>query len=82
VPPSDDTAQVRFGLRVTIRREGGPEQSFVVVGQDEADPRQGLLSYVAPLARALIGREVGEVVSVGASETEIVRIETVPDEPG
>ncbi len=71
---------VRFGCRVTIEREGGKSkaarrQTFAIVGEDEADPAAGTLSYVAPLAKALIGKEVGDVVKVGDGEAEIVAIE-------
>jgi transcription elongation GreA/GreB family factor len=79
--PPQDCDSVRFGCRVTISRDGGPdskgarEQTFTIVGEDEADPTTGTLSYVAPLAHALIGKEVGDVVKVGSGEAEIVRIE-------
>jgi transcription elongation GreA/GreB family factor len=78
-PPSDCEI-VRFGCRVTISREspdgkGAREQSFVIVGEDEADPAAGSLSYASPLARALMGASVGEVVAAGQGEAEVVRIE-------
>ena len=73
--PPGDCSQVRFGCRVTIERDDGRTQTFRIVGEDEADPAEGTISYVAPLARALIGKEVGDVVRVGASEAEIVAID-------
>lgn len=79
VPPADRADEVHFGLRVTIERDDGRRQSFRIVGQDEADPAAGLLSYVSPLARALMGRRVGEVVPAGSGEAEIVAIETESD---
>src|SRR5918998_1557831 len=60
VPPAGDTDEVRFGLRVTIERDDGRTQSFRIVGQDEADPANGLLLYVSPLARALLGKHIGD----------------------
>jgi transcription elongation GreA/GreB family factor len=81
VPPAEDASQVRFGLRVTIERDDGHTQSFRIVGQDEADPAKGLLSYVSPLARALLGKRVGDTVPVGSGDAEIVAIDTVPDGP-
>lgn len=80
VPPVTDTDTVRFGLRVTIERDDGRQQTFHIVGLDEADPTQGLLSYAAPLAAALIGKSVGDTVTTGQGEAEIVKIETVPDD--
>jgi transcription elongation GreA/GreB family factor len=74
-PPPSDADVVRFGSRVTIERDEGRKQTFVIVGEDEADPTKGTLSYVSPLARALIGREVGDVARVGEGEAEIVKIE-------
>ena len=70
-----DTSEVRFGASVTIRRDDGREQTFRIVGEDEADPAAETLSYVAPLARALIGKEVGDTVKIGPSEAEILKIE-------
>ena len=81
VPPVTDTETVRFGLRVTIERNDGRRQTFRIVGQDETDPANGLLSYVAPLALALTGKSVGETVTVAQGEAEIVKIEAVPDDP-
>jgi transcription elongation GreA/GreB family factor len=74
-PPPSDCNQVRFGCTVTIERDDGRTQTFRIVGEDEADPAEGRISYIAPLARALIGKEAGDVVKVGASEAEIVKIE-------
>ena len=74
VPPPTDTTEVRFGARVTIVRDDGREQSFRIVGEDEADPARGTISHVSPLARALFGKAVGDVVSVGKGEAEIREI--------
>lgn len=75
VAEPEDPGEVRFGTRVTIERPDGRRQTFRIVGEDEADPANGTLSYVAPLARALIGKEVGEWVRAGADEVEIVAID-------
>jgi transcription elongation GreA/GreB family factor len=74
VPDADDTTQVRFGGTVTIVRDDGREQTFRIVGEDEADPARGTLSHASPLARALFGKTVGEVVPAGNGQAEIVRI--------
>jgi len=74
VPPPTDTAHVRFGARVTFKREDGRRQSYRIVGEDEANPAKGSLSYVSPLAQALMGKEVGDVVPVGQTTAEIIEI--------
>jgi len=84
-PPPADSEVVRFGSRVTIERDapaGSPErnQTFTIVGEDEADPPAGTLSYVSPLARALLGKAVGDVVKAGQREAEILLIEVPDDE--
>jgi transcription elongation GreA/GreB family factor len=76
VPPPHGADAVRFGSSVTIARDGGRVQSYRIVGEDEADPAKGTLSYVSPLARALIGKKPGDVVRVGKSEAEITEIRT------
>jgi transcription elongation GreA/GreB family factor len=45
------------------------------VGEDEADPRVGTISYVSPLARHLIGKRVGDVVEMDGHEIELVAID-------
>ena len=65
---------VHFGSTVTIERQDGRRQTFRVVGEDEANPAQGTLSYVSPLAQDLMGKSVGEEVHAGTSAAEIVAI--------
>ena len=69
-----DNAAVQFGSTVTIIRDDGREQSFAIVGEDEADPASGTVSHVSPLARALLGKTVGDVVRAGQGEAEITAI--------
>ena len=74
VPNPIDTTQVRFGSSVSIRRADGREQTFRIVGEDEADPAHGTISHVSPLARSIFGKRVGDVVRLGTSELEIKAI--------
>lgn len=69
-----DTGTVQFGSRVTLLRSDGRRVAYRIVGEDEADPAKGSISYVSPLARALIGKAEGDTVSMGATEAEIERI--------
>jgi transcription elongation factor GreA len=69
-PPSADF--VRLGCRVTVRTSDGEEETYHLVGSQEANPRRGLISNESPLGRALIGKRVGEettVVAPGGSFT-------------
>lgn len=75
IAPPPDSDQVHFGSTVTIARDDGRRQTWGIVGEDEADPASGTLSYASPVARALTGRKVGDVVQAGTSEAEIVAIE-------
>jgi transcription elongation factor GreA len=62
-----DTGKVVFGATVELAPvDGGPEVSYQIVGDDEADIRSGLVSINSPIARALIGRTVGDEVEVAA----------------
>lgn len=71
-PTSIDT--VAFGSTVTFSRDDGRVQTYRIVGEDEADPKAGSISFVSPVARLLIGKAVGDVVSVGDQELEITAI--------
>jgi transcription elongation GreA/GreB family factor len=75
VEPGVAADRVRFGTRVTLRLASGATQVFRLVGEDEADAAQGLLSWLAPLAQSLLGRHSGESVSFQGGEAEIVSIE-------
>ncbi len=74
VEPPADSQRAAFGVTVTVEREDGRRQSFRIVGEDEADPAKGSVSYVSPLAKALMGREVGDVALVAGREVEVIAI--------
>jgi transcription elongation GreA/GreB family factor len=65
---------VAFGNRVTFRRGDGRLQVFRIVGEDEADPRSGSISYASPVARLLMGKAVGDVAVLGDDEIEVLAI--------
>jgi transcription elongation factor GreB len=77
-PEASEEDRVYFGAWVTLEDEEGQETTYRVVGPDEADVRAGRLSVESPLARALLGREVGEAVQVerprGSVEYTVVRV--------
>ena len=74
VRPSADPERVAFATTVTLRRDDGREQTFVIVGEDEADPTHGSISYISPLARAAMGRAVGESIELSGQTAVILNI--------
>jgi transcription elongation GreA/GreB family factor len=72
-PVERDT--VAFGSRVTFARDDGRRQTFRIVGEDEADPRVGSISYVSPVALALIGKPVADRVVLADHEIEALAVE-------
>ena len=77
VEPPADAKQVAFATRVTIRRADGRTTAYSIVGEDEADLKHGLIAYSVPLARALLGSAVGDVVDIPGGEAEIIAIEPI-----
>lgn len=75
VEPESSPVKVRFGVRVTVRYGGGEERSYALVGEDEADPSQGSISWISPIAQALLGCEVGDEVQLHGQNAEILRLE-------
>jgi transcription elongation GreA/GreB family factor len=75
VGPAAVTDRVRFGMRVTLQLHTGTQQVFRLVGEDEANAAQGLLSWMSPLAQSLLGREAGESVPFQGAEAQILSIE-------
>lgn len=74
MPAPSSTAVVAFGSTVTFNRADGRVQTYRIVGEDEADPKAGSISFVSPVARALLGKAIGDVVTVGDQELEVVTI--------
>jgi transcription elongation factor GreB len=85
-PPAAERDVVRFGAHVRVRTADG-ERGYQIVGVDEADASQGRIAFVSPLARALVGRGVGDELRVrtprGDESLEILEIryesESEPD---
>ncbi|MGM4894296.1 transcription elongation factor GreA [Tardiphaga sp. 839_C3_N1_4] len=74
VPAPTSTDTVAFGSTVTFSRNDGRVQTYRIVGEDEADPKAGSISFVSPVAKSLMGKAVGDVVGTGAQELEIISI--------
>jgi transcription elongation GreA/GreB family factor len=71
-PASNET--VAFGSTVTFSRADGRVQTYRIVGEDEANPKAGSISFVSPVAKLLIGKGVGDVAGSGSQEIEIISI--------
>jgi transcription elongation factor GreB len=63
-PASLQPGVARFGSKVSVVDDAGQEKTFEIVGVDEADPANGTIVFLSPLAKALLGREVGDRVRV------------------
>jgi len=61
-----NSGEVRFGMFVTLRDGDGAEDEYRIVGVDEVDFEPGWISWLSPLARAVMGKRVGEVVQFHA----------------
>ena len=70
-----DRDRVQFGSTVTIERDDGRNQTYRIVGEDEADPARGTVSHLSPLARALFGKAVGEDIAAGDTEARITAVQ-------
>ena len=77
-PASQDPQTVRFGATVTVADAEGVEKVYKIVGVDESDPAAGKISWISPIARALISARESDVVILelpaGDVELEIVDI--------
>ena len=76
--PDLNAEQVLFGATVTVEDEGGASHTYEIVGEDEADIKANKVSWVSPLAKALIGHKVGEsavwVRPAGNAVLEIIAV--------
>jgi transcription elongation GreA/GreB family factor len=74
VPAPASPDKVAFGSIVTFARADGRVQTYRIVGEDEADPKSGSISFVSPVARSLMGKAVGDVAGSGQQELEVTAI--------
>ncbi len=67
-----DNTSVQIGNRVTIQEEGEDEESWEIVGANEASPLEGKISYESPIGAALINKKAGQKVNVMLPNGEII----------
>lgn len=76
VEPAGQPDTIRFGVEVRLRLEDSSERTFRLVGEDEADPARGLISWVSPLGAMLMGHEPGDTLRVLDTNAEIVELKS------
>lgn len=74
IDPVASPDRVVFGCTVTIERADGRVQTFRIVGEDEADPAAGSVSYVSPLARAVMGKAADDDVTLDGADIAVVSV--------
>jgi len=76
-PKSNASKKVKFGATVVVEDEDGGRRTYQIVGEDEVDAKEGRISMRSPMGKALIGRQVGDDVTVKrpASELDLLVIE-------
>lgn len=74
VPAPASNEVVAFGSTVRFSRDDGRVQTYRIVGEDEADPKGGTVSYISPVASVLLGKSVGDLATLGDQELEIIAI--------
>jgi len=74
IPEPASVDVVAFGNTVTFKRGDGRVQKYRIVGEDEADPKAGSISFVSPVAKLLMGKAVGDIVGAADQEIEIIAI--------
>ena len=81
-PEQQPAGEVCSGARFTVKDEDGARHVFTIVGEDEADPNAGKVSWISPLAAALLEARVGDLVTwkrpAGEVELEVVAIDYPP----
>ena len=63
-PAQQPHDKVYFGATVVVSDQDGEEQTYTIVGMDELDPAKGRVSWISPLAKALLGKEEGDTITV------------------
>ena len=77
-PTQQPHDRIYFGATVTVSDENGAEHTYSIVGMDEIDPAKGRVSWISPLAKALLGKEEGDTATVrtpaGVQELDILEV--------
>ena len=82
VEPEPGAEEAGFGMLVTVRLADGQETAWRIVGEGEAEPATGRISWASPVARSLRGAAVGEVVALPGGPAEVVAVDPAPESEG
>ena len=78
VEPPADPEKIAVGAFVHVRRRNGEEDTYQIVGVDESDPEHGAISWISPLAKALLSKKAGDKISfrfpAGHDELQILKV--------
>jgi len=74
-PGKQPRGKAHFGACITLRTATGETRTLQIVGVDEADPDAGLIAFLAPIARAILGHAVGETIPFQADRLTIIAID-------
>lgn len=78
-PPGEDGTAAAFGAAVGLALANGRHVTWRIVGEDEADPAQGRISWTSPVARLLIGATVGDEVTLPTGAAEVLSVDAAPE---
>lgn len=78
IQPAESPDAVRFGVIVTLELADGGRRELQLVGEDEADPAAGRISWVSPLAQSLLGLEPGDTLQVAGVDAQILSLSSPP----
>lgn len=81
VDPPEDGSAITIGMAATLEDGQGHRRTFRLVGEDEADPKAGRIAWNALVARALLGKWIGDEIEMPAGTMEIVAVDTAPEAP-
>ena len=82
ITPDPAPSKVRFGVTVALAFASGVQRTYTIVGEDEADPAAGLISWVAPVAQVLLGHQVGDEIELPDGKVEIAALSISVGLPG
>lgn len=79
VDPPREGEVITFGMAVTLEDDNGRQRRFRIVGEDEADPKLERIAWISPVARALMGKWIGDEIALPAGTMTITDVDATPE---